>query len=644
LLSLSRKCINFAEKTMNYFQAENLSKSYAEKLLFQDISFGIEKGQKVGFIAKNGAGKTTLLNIMMQKDIADSGHCNFRNDITVAYLDQNPEFARGASVLETILKDNSPAIATLREYRRLASQQEKSAQPDDVAKLEKLINKMDQLQAWDLEIKINQILTQLKIEDIHQPVHQLSGGQVKRVALAKILIEDADFIIMDEPTNHLDLDMIEWLEEYLARQNLTLLVVTHDRYFLDNVCNEILELDQGSVYRYKGNYAYFLEKKQEREATMLAETEKARNLLRKETEWMRRQPKARTTKSKARTDAYYQLKDKAVQTHSETPGEIRMQAARMGKKILELEDIQKKFDQKTVIEDFSYIFKKNEKAGIVGMNGTGKTTLLNIITQKLPPDKGKITTGETVRFGYFTQEGIKVDDNKKVIEVIKDIAENITIGKGSSLTAAQFLHHFNFPFHAQNDFVSKLSGGEKRRLYLLTVLMKNPNFLILDEPTNDLDIATLNVLEDFLRNFPGCLLVVSHDRYFLDNLVDHIFVFEGEGKIKDFPGNYTEYQQKKSKEKQQEKKEEKQKKAPAPSKSSDTSKPKTKLTFKERKEFESLEYELEKMEQHKKQILEDLNSGNLSPEKLREKSDLYSQLEKQLEEKENRWLELSQWA
>lgn len=644
MLSLSRKCINFAEKTMNYFQAENLSKSYAEKLLFQDISFGIEKGQKVGFIAKNGAGKTTLLNIMMQKDIADSGHCNFRNDITVAYLDQNPEFARGASVLETILKDNSPAIATLREYRRLASQQEKSAQPDDVAKLEKLINKMDQLQAWDLEIKINQILTQLKIEDIHQPVHQLSGGQVKRVALAKILIEDADFIIMDEPTNHLDLDMIEWLEEYLARQNLTLLVVTHDRYFLDNVCNEILELDQGSVYRYKGNYAYFLEKKQEREATMLAETEKARNLLRKETEWMRRQPKARTTKSKARTDAYYQLKDKAVQTHSETPGEIRMQAARMGKKILELEDIQKKFDQKTVIEDFSYIFKKNEKAGIVGMNGTGKTTLLNIITQKLPPDKGKITTGETVRFGYFTQEGIKVDDNKKVIEVIKDIAENITIGKGSSLTAAQFLHHFNFPFHAQNDFVSKLSGGEKRRLYLLTVLMKNPNFLILDEPTNDLDIATLNVLEDFLRNFPGCLLVVSHDRYFLDNLVDHIFVFEGEGKIKDFPGNYTEYQQKKSKEKQQEKKEEKQKKAPAPSKSSDTSKPKTKLTFKERKEFESLEYELEKMEQHKKQILEDLNSGNLSPEKLREKSDLYSQLEKQLEEKENRWLELSQWA
>ncbi len=644
MLSLSRKCINFAEKTMNYFQAENLSKSYAEKLLFQDISFGIEKGQKVGFIAKNGAGKTTLLNIMMQKDIADSGHCNFRNDITVAYLDQNPEFARGASVLETILKDNSPAIATLREYRRLASQQEKSAQPDDVAKLEKLINKMDQLQAWDLEIKINQILTQLKIEDIHQPVHQLSGGQVKRVALAKILIEDADFIIMDEPTNHLDLDMIEWLEEYLARQNLTLLVVTHDRYFLDNVCNEILELDQGSVYRYKGNYAYFLEKKQEREATMLAETEKARNLLRKETEWMRRQPKARTTKSKARTDAYYQLKDKAVQTHSETPGEIRMQAARMGKKILELEDIQKKFDQKTVIEDFSYIFKKNEKAGIVGMNGTGKTTLLNIITQKLPPDKGKITTGETVRFGYFTQEGIKVDDNKKVIEVIKDIAENITIGKSSSLTAAQFLHHFNFPFHAQNDFVSKLSGGEKRRLYLLTVLMKNPNFLILDEPTNDLDIATLNVLEDFLRNFPGCLLVVSHDRYFLDNLVDHIFVFEGEGKIKDFPGNYTEYQQKKSKEKQQEKKEEKQKKAPAPSKSSDTSKPKTKLTFKERKEFESLEYELEKMEQHKKQILEDLNSGNLSPEKLREKSDLYSQLEKQLEEKENRWLELSQWA
>ncbi len=470
----------------------------------------------------------------------------------------------------------------------------------------------------------------------------LSGGQTKRVALARILIDEADFIILDEPTNHLDLEMIEWLEDYLARQKLTLLMVTHDRYFLDTVCNEILELEQGNIYRYKGNYAYFLEKKQERESAMLAETEKARNLLRKETEWMRRQPKARTTKSKARIESYHQLKETATLKTVDQPNEILMQSARMGKKILELRNIRKSFDDKIVIEDFSYIFKKKEKVGIVGRNGTGKSTLLNIITRNLAPDHGTVTTGETIQFGYYHQDGMKIGENKKVIDVIKEIAESIRVGKDTWFSTAQFLHYFNFPYHAQNDFVRKLSGGEKRRLYLCTVLMKNPNFLILDEPTNDLDIVTLNVLEDFLADFGGCLIVVTHDRYFLDNLVDHIFVFEGNGKIKDFPGNYTDYQLKKSQQKKQEKKEEK----PAQIKPEAGNKPaeKKKLSYKEQKEFEALEAEIPILEKQKAEVLEQMNSGSLSPEELQEVSELYARLEKELEEKEFRWLELSEWV
>ncbi len=626
---------------MNYFQADNLSKSYAEKLLFENISFGIDQGQKVGLIARNGAGKTTLINIMMQRDIADSGSCNFRKDITVACLDQNPDFDPNPSVIETILNDNSPAINTLREYQEQIALQEKNSSQFDNDKLQQLVQAMDQLNAWDLEARIKQILSQLKIENLNQPMGELSGGQVKRVALAKILIDSADFIILDEPTNHLDLQMIEWLEDYLARQKLTLFLVTHDRYFLDNVCNEIVELDQGNLYRYNGNYAYFLEKKQEREAAMLQQTEKARNLLRKETEWMRRQPKARTTKSKARIDAYYQLKEAASMQTSLQSQEINIQTARMGKKILELEGVYKSFGEKKIISNFSYIFKKNEKVGIVGMNGTGKTTLLNIITQNLAPDQGKVTRGETVQFGYFTQEGIKVDDNKRVIEVISDIAEQIRINKNVTFSAAQFLHYFNFSYAAQNDLVRKLSGGEKRRLHLMTVLMKNPNFLILDEPTNDLDIATLNVLEDFLENFPGCLIVVSHDRYFLDNLVDSIFVFEGDGKIKNFPGNYTEYQEKKAAEKSQEKKSARQ--TSLPEQNTPVASEKKKLTWKEQRELEALEIIIAELESKKHSTMELLNSGTLSAEELQKKAKDYAEIEKQLEEKENRWLELSQW-
>ncbi|TVQ07345.1 MAG: ABC transporter ATP-binding protein [Bacteroidetes bacterium] len=626
---------------MNYFQADNLSKAYAEKLLFENISFGIDQGQKVGLIARNGAGKTTLLNIMMQKDIPDSGSCNFRKGLRIAYLDQNPVFAPEPTVIQTILNDDSPVISTLREYEKQVRLQEQDPQKADTEYLQKLMGKMDELQAWNMEAKIRQILSQLKIDDFDQPVGELSGGQIKRVALAKILVEEADFIILDEPTNHLDLQMIEWLEEYLAKQKLTILMVTHDRYFLDNVCNEILELEHGNIYHYKGNYAYFLDKKQEREADLQIRTEKARNLLKKETEWMRRQPKARTTKSKARITAFHELKETASGQSTNQPGEIIMQSARMGKKILELENVSKQFDEKVIIDNFSYIFKKKEKAGIVGMNGSGKTTLLNIITQKLKPDTGKVSIGETVEFGYYTQEGIKVDESKRVIDVIKDIAESIKVGKDVTMSASQFLQYFNFPHSSQNDLVRKLSGGERRRLHLLTILMKNPNFLILDEPTNDLDIATLNVLEDFLENFPGCLIVVSHDRYFLDNLVDHVFVFEGDGKIKDFPGNYTEYQDKKAEEKQQIKK---TGKVAAPKIEIAKPKEKTKLTFKELKEFDELEKAIGELEVRKKETIDKMNSGKLSPDELQKISAFYEQIEKDLHEKENRWLELSQWV
>jgi ABC transport system ATP-binding/permease protein len=622
---------------VNYFQAENLSKAYAEKKLFENISFGIDLGQKVGFIARNGAGKTTLLNIMMNKDIPDSGQCTFRNDISVAYLEQNPEFNPLLTVGETLLSDNNPVTRTIKEYETLLALND----PSRSEEMQVLTSKMDELQAWNHEVRIKQIISQLKISDYNQPVGQLSGGQLKRVALAKILIEEADFIILDEPTNHLDLEMIEWLEDYLSRQKLTLLIVTHDRYFLDNVCNEILELDRSQVYRYKGNYGYFLEKKQERESALIAETERARNLLRKETQWMRRQPQARTTKSKARIDAYYELKEKASFTAETKTNEIAINTTRIGKKILELENIHKKYDDKLIIDDFSYIFKKMEKVGIVGMNGSGKTTLLNIITQNIQPDGGLVSTGETIKYGYYKQDGIKVDEDKKVIDVIKDIAESIQVGKDQHFTAAQLLQYFNFPYNTQHDFVRKLSGGEKRRLFLVTVLMKNPNFLILDEPTNDLDIATLNVLEDFLSNFPGCLIIVSHDRYFLDNLVDHIFVFEGDGKIKDFPGNYTEYQLKKAETSQQVKKAEK----PATSKiEKPVATTKTKLTFKEQKEFEALEAEIPKLEIQKNALLEKMNSGTLSSDELHKISDEYARLTEILEQKETRWLELSEWA
>jgi len=513
-------------EAVNYIQAREISKAYGENVLFEDISISIDQGQKVALIAKNGTGKTTLMNILAGIDEPDSGYCTYRSGLRVSYLPQDPSFDPGYTVAEALLSADNEQTRTIRAYEESLQD---AGDPAHAKRLQELIERMDALQAWDYEQKVKQILTSLKIGDLKARVGTLSGGQVKRLALAKILIEEADFVLLDEPTNHLDIDMIEWLEAFFSRQKITLLMVTHDRYFLDAVCNEIVEIEHGKVYNYRGNYAYYLEKKQERKEAEASQNERAINLLRKETEWMRRSPPARTTKSKARIHSYHDLKDKASKIQQGESGEIRMDMTRMGKKILELRHVVKQFDSKTVINDFSYIFKRGEKVGIVGPNGTGKTTLLNIITRKIRPDDGKVITGETIHFGYYHQDGITVEDDKKVLEVITDIADRIRLARDHWISAAQFLRHFNFPNHMHNDRVAKLSGGEKRRLYLLTVLMKNPNFLILDEPTNDLDIETLNILEDYLIRFPGCLLIVSHDRYFLDRLSDHLFVFKDVG-------------------------------------------------------------------------------------------------------------------
>jgi ATP-binding cassette subfamily F protein uup len=623
---------------VSYFQAQQITKAYGEKVLFEDLSFSISQGQKLGLIARNGAGKTSLLNIIAMLDQPDNGQCAWQSGLKVSYLPQDPVFDPELTLSEALLNADNELSRTVKEYEELMQAIEKKKDPAFAKRLQKIVERMDALQAWDFESRVKQVLTQLKIGRLDAKTGELSGGQVKRLALSRILIEEADLILLDEPTNHLDLEMIEWLEGYLSRKKLTILLVTHDRYFLDSVCNEIIELENGKLHNYRGNYSYFLEKKQERIESEATQAEKANNLLRKETEWMRRTPQARTTKSKARIDAFYDLKGQATRTTEGGVGEIKLEMARLGKKILELEHISKQFDGQPFVNDFSYVFKRGERAGVVGPNGSGKSTLLNLITGSLQPDSGKISTGETIRFGYYRQEGLQVDDNKKVIEVITDIAESISLGKGKSFTASQFLHYFNFPYYVQHDYAGKLSGGEKRRLYLMTVLMHNPNFLILDEPTNDLDIATLNILEDFLENYEGCLLIVSHDRYFLDRLVDHVFVFGEKGHIKDFSGNYTQYRLSRSKQLQTEKKAEKaeiQFKKEKP-------KEKTKLSYKEQKEFEALEKEIEILEKEKAKLLEQMNSGKLRSDELLEISQKYADTEQVLESKTERWIELSE--
>lgn len=628
---------------MNIFQVENLSKTYAEKPLFRQITFGIDQGEKVALIAPNGAGKTTLLNIITGVEIPDEGTYVFRKDLSIAYLSQNPEFKPGQKIIECILEDDSPMLNVIKDYEALLAKAHHENDSVYQKQMAQLSERMDALGAWDYETKIRQILSVLKIDFPEQFVETLSGGQKKRVALAQALLRDAEFLILDEPTNHLDVEMVEWLEQFLARSTRTLFMVTHDRYFLDKVCNKIVEIDQTEVFQYKGNYSWFLEKKAERMHARQQEAEKARNLLRTETEWMRRQPQARATKAKARIDAFYELKDVASYREDSSDMSFGIQMARMGKKILELEYVNKSFGEKRILKDFSYVFKRKEKIGIIGKNGTGKSTFLNIISQRLKADSGKIDTGETIKIGYYQQDGLQFDEGKRVIDIISDIAEAIKTQGGTTVAPAQFLYRFNFNYDTQHGFVSKLSGGEKRRLYLLTVLLQNPNFLILDEPTNDLDIFTLSAIEDFLLDFEGCLIVVSHDRYFMDKLVDHIFVFEGDAVIKDFPGNYSQYAEYRQMKASQEKKEvQKEKKNLEAEKPRDVAK--KKLSFKEKQEFDQLEKDMEFLETEKTQLMDSMSSGSLSPEELQKASARFAQLEKLLEEKTDRWLELSEYA
>jgi ABC transport system ATP-binding/permease protein len=618
----------------NILSVDNLTHHYGDVRLFDNLNFGLDEGDKAALIARNGTGKTTLLNILAGLFKADGGNVTIRNGIKVGYLTQEPVYPDGLTVKEAVFSGENELVDLVRKYE---SALEANNQPE----ISHLIEKMDALNAWDYETRVKQILNQLNITQLSQPVEQLSGGQLKRVALAAVLVEEPDFLILDEPTNHLDLDMVDWLEEFLSRNRATLLMVTHDRFFLDRVCNTIFEMDNESLYRYHGNYTYFLEKRDERIEQRNQEIERARNLLRKEQDWMNRMPQARATKAKYRIDAFYDLKDVAGQKTEEASMSLDIQSARLGSKVLHLDTVSKSFDDNLLVDAFSYKFVKGERIGILGKNGTGKSTLLNMLTGQIQPDSGEIDLGETVVFGYYRQEGIQLDENKKVIEVISEIAEVIYTGNGGSMNAAQFLRYFLFTNEMHYVQVSKLSGGEKKRLYLMTVLMKNPNFLILDEPTNDLDIFTLGVLEEYLALFGGCVLVVSHDRYFLDRVVDHLFVFEGAGHIKVFPGNYSQYQDHLKKKDKPVAVKEKKVVAEKPKKVLD--KPR-RLTYKEKQEFEMLEKRIAELENERADLENDLNSGNLAPEELIAASNRLGVLLKELDECENRWIELSELA
>jgi ABC transport system ATP-binding/permease protein len=617
---------------MNYLSAEALAKSYNEKWLFRDVSIGVSRGQKVALVGINGSGKSTLLNILAGKIAPDGGKVVMTKDIRVGYLDQNPDFHGAHTITEALFAADNAMLKAVNEYERCLSD------PALHHKLQDAMEKMDDLQAWDYEQKVKQIISKMGIKNLDQKIDTLSGGQKKRVAMARVLIEEPDFLIMDEPTNHLDLETIEWLEGLLSTQGTTLLLVTHDRYFLDRVANYIVELDNGKLYTYKGNYSYFLEKKAEREQQTLAEIDKAKNTMRKELEWMRRQPKARGTKSKSRIDAFYELEKKATSAKPIQQLELNVTTSRQGGKIIEVEKITKSFQGKKMVDNFSYVFKKKDRIGIIGKNGIGKSTLLNMLTGELKPDAGKIDKGQTTIIGHFSQEGLDIKEDMRVIEVVKEIAEVITMGDGTTVSVSKFLEYFQFTPEMQYTYISKLSGGEKKRLQLLKILVTNPNFLILDEPTNDLDIVTLNVLEDFLLNFSGSLLVVSHDRYFMDQLVDHLFVFQGDGAIKDFPGNYTDYRE------WADEKELEAASKPAPKKEDgQKAEEKKKLSFNEKKEHESLEKEIAALESEKENLVEKLNSGGSHIE-ITEWSKEIDRISKLVEQKTERWLELEEKA
>lgn len=615
---------------MNYLTVENISKSYGELTLFENLSFSIHKDQKIAFVAKNGTGKTSILNILAGDDQPDSGHIIYRKDIEVAFLSQEPKFDDTLTIEETILTSDNPILKVISNYEKAL------LNPDDSEAYQSAFDAMERHQAWDFETLYNQILFKLKLKNINQKVNILSGGQKKRLALAIALINKPDLLILDEPTNHLDLEMIEWLEAFFAKENITLFMVTHDRYFLERVCNEIIELDEGKLYSYKGNYSYYLEKRDARIEQETVETGKAKQLYKKELNWMRRQPKARTTKSKSRIDDFADIKHRAHQRRKEHEVQLELNMERLGTKILEFHKVSKAFKDKVILDQFEYNFQKGERVGIIGKNGTGKTTFLNILTQTIPPDSGKITKGETVKFGYYTQDGITIKPEQKVIDVIREFGDYIPLKKGRQISAQQLLERFLFSRKKQYDFVEKLSGGERKRLYLCTVLIQNPNFLILDEPTNDLDIVTLNVLESFLLDFPGCVIVVSHDRYFMDKVVDHLFVFKGEGIVEDFPGNYTDYRiyedsqplTPKVTEEKKNKSDWKQNEA-------------KKLSYNEEKELNNIESKIKSLTFDKKELENKFNNPNLSQDEINTLSQELQIIIETIEAKEERWFELS---
>jgi ATP-binding cassette subfamily F protein uup len=620
---------------LNYLSVENISKSFGERVLFEGLNFGLNYGDKVALIANNGSGKTSMLKIIAGKDVPGTGKVTIRNGIRIGYLEQEPVFNEKYTISELLYNSSAEVVKIIREYESALELQTNNYNDTTAERFEKASLEMEKANAWNFDNELKQILSKFKIIDLEAKVEMLSGGQKKRLALALLLIDAPDMLLLDEPTNHLDIEMIEWLEEYLKNQNITLLMITHDRYFLDRVCNHILELEDGKLYHHKGNYSYFLLKRDERESNFNVELSKAGRLMKKELEWIRKSPKARTTKSKSRVDNFEVIKTKATSKKIKQELKLEVKMSRVGGKILELKKVYKSYGDLKILSGFDYTFKNGERIGIIGKNGVGKSTFLNIITQSLKPDSGKINVGETIVYGYFTQKGIQLKEDKRVIEVLKDIAEVIVMSDNKKITASQLLEHFMFPSNMQYTYVSKLSGGEKRRLYLLTVLMKNPNFLILDEPTNDLDLLTLNKLEEFLLDFKGCLILVSHDRYFMDKLTDHLFIFKGKGIIKDEYSSYSEYRTKLNIEQKIEKKIEK--KVLSESNSNEKL-----FSYENRKEYKSLERQIEKLEREKKQMENFFKDSNVSYDLMYEKGKELETLNNLLDDKLNRWMELDE--
>jgi ATP-binding cassette subfamily F protein uup len=613
---------------LNYLNVENISKSYGEVTLFENISFSIHKGQKIAFIAKNGTGKTSILKIISGEDSSDSGEITYRKNIVISFLSQDPKLDDSLTIEESIFNSDNPILKVIENYEKAILNSE------DVENYQKAFEEMELFQAWDFETQYKQILSKLKLDKIDQKVSELSGGQKKRLSLANALINRPDLLILDEPTNHLDLEMIEWLESFFAKENITLFMVTHDRYFLERVCNEIIELDQGDLHSYKGNYSYYLDKRNDRIEREAIEQGKVKQLFKKELTWMRKQPKARTTKSKSRIDDFQEIKHRAQQRRNDHEVQLELNMERLGTKIVEFFKVSKFYEDKTILDKYSYVFQRGERVGVIGKNGTGKSTFLDILTEKTKPDSGKIIIGETIKFGYYTQNGIKVKNDQKVIDVVRDFGDYIPLKKGKQISAQQLLERFLFSRQKQYDFVEKLSGGERKRLYLCTVLIQNPNFLILDEPTNDLDIVTLNVLESFLLDFPGCVIVVSHDRYFMDKVIDHLLVFKGEGLIEDFPGNYSDYRSYEDSKPHVAKKEiieNKSWKEPA----------KNKLSYNEEKELKNLESKIKSLVYDKKELEKDFLNEGLAQEKILLMSNQLEKIIETINSKEERWFELS---